>query len=74
MEETLAEDMNGYPIRKGDYVRFPGSATEVEGVVYGIKDNGCLLIAVPRYGTYGLWPSNSERVESLLRIVPLIEG
>lgn len=62
----LARDRNGTAIYEGDYVRFPGSATEVEGVVYGMT-RGSLNVAVPGYGAYGLWPSNAERVTKLKR-------
>lgn len=68
--QVVAHDKHGEPICEGDFVSFPKSASGVEGVVYGMS-RGVLQIAVPGYGTYGLWPQNAERVERLRRITPL---
>lgn len=67
---VLDFDMHGAPIVEGDYVRFVGSASGVEGVVFGTS-HGVLEVAVPGYGRFGLWPQNAERVRSLRRRLPL---
>lgn len=61
LQKPIARDKNGWNIREGDLVCFPDV---IEGVVYGIQ-RGMLLVAVPGYGTYGLWPQNAVRIDRL---------